>query len=118
MNRAHGRLAGADSVELDNHQREAARDQVHHIQSQLRRIDEKILSEPEADVILTSSMAVVPLGPRNGSPSRFAAVGPLQKMQPCLGNSAPCRSGRLHAKSSMSHFASLIPSLSEPRVYI
>jgi ParB family transcriptional regulator, chromosome partitioning protein len=50
VNRAHRRLAGAASMELDNEQREAARDQVHRIQSQLRRIDQKILWEQEVHV--------------------------------------------------------------------
>jgi ParB family transcriptional regulator, chromosome partitioning protein len=48
VSRAHRRLAGAVAMELDNEQQEAARHQVHRIQNQLRRIDEKILSEQES----------------------------------------------------------------------
>jgi ParB/RepB/Spo0J family partition protein len=50
VSRAQRRLAGAAAMELDSQQCEAARHQVHRIQSQLRRIDEKILSEQEPHV--------------------------------------------------------------------
>jgi hypothetical protein len=50
VSRAQRRLAGAAVMELDSQQREAARHQVQRIQSQLRRIDEKILSEQESHV--------------------------------------------------------------------
>jgi ParB family transcriptional regulator, chromosome partitioning protein len=50
VHRAQRRLAGAAAMELDSQQREAARHQVHRIQSQLRRMDEKILSEHESHV--------------------------------------------------------------------
>jgi ParB family transcriptional regulator, chromosome partitioning protein len=50
VSRTQRRLAGAAVVEVDRQQREAARHQVHRIQSQLRRIDEKILSEHESHV--------------------------------------------------------------------
>src|SRR2546427_2731328 len=44
VNRAQRRLAGAAATELDDQQGKAARHQIERIQSQLRRIDEKILS--------------------------------------------------------------------------
>jgi len=50
VSRAQRRLAGAAATELDRQQYEAARHQVQRIQSQLRRIDEKILSEQESHV--------------------------------------------------------------------
>ena len=50
VNRTQRRLAGAAAMELDSQQREAARHQAQRIQSQLRRIDEKILSEQESHV--------------------------------------------------------------------
>jgi hypothetical protein len=50
VSRAQRRLAGAAAMELDSQQCEAARQQVHRIQSQLRRIEEKILSEQESHV--------------------------------------------------------------------
>ncbi len=50
VSRAQRRLAGAAAMELDRQQREAARHRVQRIQSQLRRIDEKILSEQELHV--------------------------------------------------------------------
>jgi ParB family transcriptional regulator, chromosome partitioning protein len=50
VSRTQRRLAGAAAMELDSQQREAARHQVQRIQSQLRRIDEKVLLEQESDV--------------------------------------------------------------------
>lgn len=50
VSRAQRRLAGGAAMELDSQQREAARHQVQRIQSQLRRIDEQILSEQESHV--------------------------------------------------------------------
>jgi hypothetical protein len=50
VSRAQRRLAGAAALELDTQQGEAARQQVQRIQGQLRRIDEKILSEQEPHV--------------------------------------------------------------------
>src|SRR5262249_38939073 len=40
VNRTHRRLAGAETLELDHHQRAAARQQIEQIEKQLRRIDE------------------------------------------------------------------------------
>jgi ParB/RepB/Spo0J family partition protein len=45
VNRAQRRLAGAAATDLDRQQYQAARQQVDRIQKQLRRIDEKLLSE-------------------------------------------------------------------------
>jgi len=50
VNRAHRRLAGAASGELDGQQREAARQQIARIEKQLQRIDEKLLPEKEPHV--------------------------------------------------------------------
>ena len=50
VNRAQRRLAGGAGMELDGEQREAVRHQVQRIQSQLRRIDEKIQTEQEPHV--------------------------------------------------------------------
>jgi hypothetical protein len=50
VNRAQRRLAGADAMEMDGRQSEAARHQIDRIQSQLRRIDENLLSEKERHV--------------------------------------------------------------------
>lgn len=50
VNRAQRRLAGADAMELDGRQNQAARHQIDRIQSQLRRIDEKLSSEKEPHV--------------------------------------------------------------------
>ena len=50
VNRAQRRLAGAAAGELDGPQREAARQQIDRLQSQLRRIDEKLLREQEPHV--------------------------------------------------------------------
>ena len=50
VSRMQRRLAGAAAMELDRDQRDAARDQVHRIQSQLCRIEEKVLSEQESHV--------------------------------------------------------------------
>src|SRR2546422_1500219 len=50
VNRAQRRLAGAAATELDDQQGKAARHQIERIQSQLRRIDEKILSEKKLHV--------------------------------------------------------------------
>ena len=50
VSRMQRRLAGGAAMELDTDQRDAARHQVHRIQSQLRRMDEKILSEQESHV--------------------------------------------------------------------
>ena len=50
VSRAQRRLAGAAVMELDGQQRDVARHQVHRIENQLRRIDEKILSEQESHV--------------------------------------------------------------------
>jgi len=50
VSRAQRRLAGAAATELDRQQCEAARHLVQRIQSQLRCIDEKILSEQESHV--------------------------------------------------------------------
>ena len=46
-NRAHRHLADTAGTELDGQQCEAARHQIERIQSQLRRLDEKIRSEQE-----------------------------------------------------------------------
>lgn len=48
--RAHRRLAGEAGAELDAQQCEAARQQIDRIQSQLRRLDQKIRSEREPHV--------------------------------------------------------------------
>ena len=48
VNRAHRRLAGA--MELDRQQSEAARQQIARIQTQLQRIDEKLLPEQDQHV--------------------------------------------------------------------
>jgi hypothetical protein len=45
VSRAQRRLAGAESVELDEQQRAAARQQIERIGKQLQRMDEKLLSE-------------------------------------------------------------------------
>jgi ParB family transcriptional regulator, chromosome partitioning protein len=50
VNRAQRRLAGAAALELDRQQCEAAGQQIARIQNQLRRIDEKLLSEQEPHV--------------------------------------------------------------------
>jgi ParB/RepB/Spo0J family partition protein len=50
VNRAQRRLAGAAATELDQQQSKAARHQIERIQSQLRRIDEAILSEKKPHV--------------------------------------------------------------------
>jgi ParB family chromosome partitioning protein len=50
VNRAHRRLAGAVSGELDGKQREAARQQIARIEKQLQRIDEKLVPEQEPHV--------------------------------------------------------------------
>jgi ParB family transcriptional regulator, chromosome partitioning protein len=50
VSRVQRRLASAATMELDSQQREATRHQVQRIQSQLRRIDEQILSEQESHV--------------------------------------------------------------------
>lgn len=50
MNRAHRRLAGAAATEVEHQQSKAARHQIERIQSQLRRIDEEILSEKKSHV--------------------------------------------------------------------
>lgn len=50
VNRAHRRLAGAASGELDGQQREAARQQIARIEKQLERIYEKLLPEKETHV--------------------------------------------------------------------
>jgi ParB family chromosome partitioning protein len=50
VNRAQRRLAGAEAMELDGRQKEAARHQIDRIQSQLRRIDEKLRAEKEQHV--------------------------------------------------------------------
>jgi ParB/RepB/Spo0J family partition protein len=50
VNRAQRRLAGADAMELDGRQSEAARHQIGRIHSQLRRIDEKLIPEKERHV--------------------------------------------------------------------
>jgi ParB family transcriptional regulator, chromosome partitioning protein len=50
VNRAHRRLAGAVSEELDHQQGEAARQQIARIEKQLRRIDEKLQQEQEQHV--------------------------------------------------------------------
>jgi ParB family chromosome partitioning protein len=50
VNRAQRRLAGATAWELDQPQREAARQQISRIGKQLQRIDEKLLPEQTPDV--------------------------------------------------------------------
>ena len=45
VNRAHRRLAGAETAELDQQQRAAARQQIERIEKQLQRIDKKLLPE-------------------------------------------------------------------------
>jgi ParB family transcriptional regulator, chromosome partitioning protein len=50
VNRAHRRLVGAEAVEMDRQQREAARQQIERIAKQLQRIDEKLLPEEAAHV--------------------------------------------------------------------
>jgi hypothetical protein len=50
INRAQRRLAGAASGELDEQQREAARQQIARIEKQLQRIDEKLPPEKETHV--------------------------------------------------------------------
>jgi ParB family transcriptional regulator, chromosome partitioning protein len=50
VNRAHRRLAGAESVELDHQQRAAARQQIERIEKQLQRIEEKLLPEQSLHV--------------------------------------------------------------------
>jgi ParB family chromosome partitioning protein len=50
INRAQRRLAGATAWELDQPQREAARQQIRRIGKQLQRIDEKLLPEQTPDV--------------------------------------------------------------------
>jgi len=50
VNRAHRRLAGAASSELDAPQREGARQQIARIEKQLQRIDEKLQPEQESHV--------------------------------------------------------------------
>jgi hypothetical protein len=50
VNRAQRRLTGAEAMELDRQQCEAAQHQIEHIQKQLRRIDDKILPEKEPHV--------------------------------------------------------------------
>jgi len=50
INRAQRRLAGAASGELDEQQREAARQQIARIEKQLQRIDEKLTPEKETHV--------------------------------------------------------------------
>jgi ParB/RepB/Spo0J family partition protein len=50
VNRAQRRLTGAAATELNRQQCEAARQQIEHIQKQLRRVDEKILPEKEPHV--------------------------------------------------------------------
>jgi len=50
VNRAQRRLAGADALELDGLQSEAARHQIDRIQSQLRRIDEILIPGKERHV--------------------------------------------------------------------
>ena len=49
VNRAQRRLAGAVASELDAQQGKAARYQIEHIQKQLHRLGEKLLSEQTAD---------------------------------------------------------------------
>jgi len=50
VNRAQRRLAGAAAVELDAEQRRAARQQIDRIESQLRRLEEKLVPEQEPHV--------------------------------------------------------------------
>jgi len=50
VNRAQRRLAGAAATELDDQQAKVARHQIEHIQKQLQRIDEDILSEKKPHV--------------------------------------------------------------------
>jgi ParB/RepB/Spo0J family partition protein len=50
MNRVQRRLAAAAAVELDDQQRTAARQQIHRIQKQLQRIDERLSPEEEPHV--------------------------------------------------------------------
>jgi ParB family transcriptional regulator, chromosome partitioning protein len=50
VNRTHRRLAGAAATDLDQQQREAARQQIARIEKQLQRIDEKLLPEKETHV--------------------------------------------------------------------
>lgn len=50
LNRATRRLGGAEAVELDGQQREAARQQLDRLQRQLRRLDETLLREQEPHV--------------------------------------------------------------------
>ena len=50
VNRAHRRLAGAETLGLDHQQRAAARQQVERIERQLQRIDEKLLPEQSPHV--------------------------------------------------------------------
>jgi ParB/RepB/Spo0J family partition protein len=50
VNRAQRRLAGAAATELDEQQAKAARYQIEHIQKQLHRIDEDVLSEKKPHV--------------------------------------------------------------------
>src|SRR5438309_1466503 len=50
VSRAQRRLAGAAATELDHQQREAARQQIHRMEKQLQRIDEKLLLETETHV--------------------------------------------------------------------
>jgi ParB/RepB/Spo0J family partition protein len=45
VNRLQRRLAGAEAAELDDHQRAAARQQIERIETQLQRMDEKLLPE-------------------------------------------------------------------------
>jgi ParB/RepB/Spo0J family partition protein len=50
VNRAQRRLAGAAAAEPDPQQRAAAREQLHRIERQLQRIDEKLLPEQTSHV--------------------------------------------------------------------
>jgi ParB family chromosome partitioning protein len=55
VNRAHRRLAGAEVVELEEQQRESARQQIERIARQLQRMEEKLLPEqaPHVEPIAT-----------------------------------------------------------------
>jgi ParB family transcriptional regulator, chromosome partitioning protein len=50
VNRAQRQLAGAAAAELDEQQRAAARQQIHRMQKQLQRLDEKLLAGEEPHV--------------------------------------------------------------------
>ena len=50
VNRAQRRLAGAEAIGLDEQQRAAAREQIHGIEKQLQRLDEKLLPEQATHV--------------------------------------------------------------------